>query len=174
MSQMCREMILLLMMKFLDFIFGDIRWLLTARTGGAPMPKAIPQAGPVFFKLVDFIFSHFSLNMTFTKSFSDFVGLVIDSSDVEQNVGFLNSIANGQSFSFLLNQMMAIDKPLICRCTNKMWGDVVHVVRHFNFFDFAWLNLRLSSVLPLTWLKIRGNFDSLYFPGKFDQAIMLN
>ena len=88
---MFREMILLLMMKFLDFIFGDIR---------------IPQAGPVFFKLLDFIFSHFSLNLTFRNAtvigtnfanFSDFVGLVIDSSDVEQNKGFLNSIDMTQS-----------------------------------------------------------------------------
>ena len=89
---MSREMILLLMMKFLDFIFGDFR---------------IPQAGPVFFKLLDFIFSHFSLNLTFRNativSFSDFVGLVIDSSDVEQNKGFLNSIGMTQSFLFLLN-----------------------------------------------------------------------
>merc|ERR1712183_167 len=93
-------------MKFLDFIFGDIR---------------IPQAGPVFFKLLDFIFSHFSLNSTFrnaTKvSFSDFVGLVIDSSNMEQNK---NSIGMIQNFLFLLNQMMAIDQQPMCRRKNMM------------------------------------------------------
>ena len=185
MSQMCREMILLLMMKFLDFIFGDIRWLLTARTGGAPMPKAIPQAGPVFFKLVDFIFSHFSLNMTFIKSFSDFVGLVIDSSNVEQNKGFLNSIGMTQSFLFLLNQMMAIDQQLMCRRKNMMiFNSLLHIVDnmtwHVRHFQFRFCLIKSTSVLDPSLnvtedfdsLYFRGKFDSLYFPGKFDRILL--
>ena len=142
--QLSREMVLL--MKFLDFIFGDIR---------------IPQAGPVFFKLLDFIFSHLSLNLTFRNatmvSFSDYVGLVIDSSEVEQNEGFLNSINMTQSFLFLLNQMMAIDQQLMCSRKNMMIFDsLVHIVRHFQF---RFCLIKSTSVLDC-FSNVIEDFDS--------------
>jgi hypothetical protein len=48
---------------------------------------------------------------------SDFVGSLIDTSDVDENKRFAISI--NQTFFFLLNQMMAIDRYFMLHC-NKM------------------------------------------------------
>ena len=71
----------------------------------------IPQVGPVFFKFLDFVFRHISLNLRLRfpwttrgkhdrkyQDQSDFEGFVIDTSAGDRNKGFaVNSIDMSQS-----------------------------------------------------------------------------
>ena len=94
-SKLINEHVRCLIIKILEIIF-------------------IPQFGPVFFKLFDFIFGHISLNLPFNKAgltvpkqrawpvscltgttvgrigVSGLVGFVIDTSDDDQNNGYCN------------------------------------------------------------------------------------
>ena len=89
----------------IEFIFGDIR---------------VPQVFPVFFKFLDFIFGHISLNnwattfMVMTDDFSDFVGFAIDTSDVDPFTTFNDKFARDIGMNLLLlYQMMGINLQLI-------------------------------------------------------------
>ena len=83
-------------------------FLYKIKTGRQGCQCTIPQVGPVFFKLLDFILVHISLKLTFNSfifiidDFSDFVWFVIDTSEVDRNKIFF-VITIKQSFLLLFN-----------------------------------------------------------------------
>ena len=94
---------------FLDIIFGDIR---------------IPQAGPVFLKFLDFIFSHICFNLSFRSS----IVTIVDCCDF---VGFIMILR-------MWTKTRVLSFP-------SVW------IRFFCFFSIKWRPSILNSCVIVSW-----------------------